>query len=321
VSCRNWPGDLFFLTALVAAGCQELRPHPGAVDPAEAPRLDAGSVPADAEAGSLPGSDDARPRPTAADAARPVAADARPAPPAPPSADAAPEPPPGVEEEPVLYWKLDEAAGTTADDSSGHGLSGTYLPAATPPAPSPPVEPPLSFPNPRSRAFSAAQRQAVVLPMMPALLRPTQELTLSAWYRGLEVDREGAASDLISGGDTYRIRLRTDRIEAHKRGAGSVIPLDAGCSGAAPGHLDGKWHHVALVIGSPDIALYLDGQRLCTTPNFNRAFLYDRGTDFVVGRHGNEDARFDFDGNIDDVRVYVRALAPARVASLALRSP
>ena len=48
--------------------------------------------------------------------------------------------------------------------------------------------------------------------------------------------------------------------------------------------------------------------------------LYDRGADLSVGRHGDGQDDFDFDGNIDDVRIYTRALPPARIAQLAARN-
>ena len=45
--------------------------------------------------------------------------------------------------------------------------------------------------------------------------------------------------------------------------------------------------------------------------------IYDQGPDLYVGRHGTDDPDWDFGGNIDDVRIYTRALPPAEVAALA----
>jgi hypothetical protein len=49
-------------------------------------------------------------------------------------------------------------------------------------------------------------------------------------------------------------------------------------------------------------------------------FLYDRGKDLFVGRHGNDTtnaALYNFQGNIDEVRVYARALTANEIAALA----
>ena len=47
---------------------------------------------------------------------------------------------------------------------------------------------------------------------------------------------------------------------------------------------------------------------------------YDRGADLVVGKHGGGQEDFDFDGNIDEVRIYARALPVARIQQLAARN-
>ena len=46
--------------------------------------------------------------------------------------------------------------------------------------------------------------------------------------------------------------------------------------------------------------------------------IYDviTGRDFIVGQHGDGGGPFSMLGEIDDVRVFARALTPAEVASL-----
>jgi hypothetical protein len=41
------------------------------------------------------------------------------------------------------------------------------------------------------------------------------------------------------------------------------------------------------------------------------------GTDLWVGRHGNGSANFDFQGNVDEVRIYARVLTVAEIQGLA----
>jgi hypothetical protein len=88
------------------------------------------------------------------------------------------------------------------------------------------------------------------------------------------------------------------------------------CSGNNGTLLNGAWHHVAGVVSSTGMRVYLDGVEICnngdTTP-----VAHDVGPNFFVGRHGAGNEDFDFDGNIDDVRVYNRVLTPSEVAAVA----
>ncbi len=213
----------------------------------------------------------------------------------------------------ALYWKLDEADGTTAADSSGHGFQGTYLADPDRALPSTPVEPPLKFANPRSRAFTGTQ--AVQLAAMPEALRPTTELTLAAWYRATAVDT-GGGSELISLGNNTLLRVRTNDIEVSKRVPNGATGAHARCFGTVNNHLDGNWHHVATVIDATTVTVYFDGNQVCQLMNV-QPLLYDLGSDLFVGRHGNGQTNFDFSGNIDEVRVYTRALPADRIVALA----
>jgi hypothetical protein len=214
----------------------------------------------------------------------------------------------------LLRWALDESSGTTASDASGNGLDGTYIGSTGIPAPSASVSPSMKFPDPQSRLFVASKRQAVQLANMPAALRPSNNLTVSAWYRATGVDPDtSSGSDIVSGGDQYVLRVRATQIEFSKRIAGNTY---AQCIVTANNHLDGNWHHLAGVTNSSGTHLYFDGVERCAT-SMGDSIAYDRGTDLFVGRHGFNQTQWDFDGNIDDVRVYGRALSASEVAYLA----
>ncbi len=45
-------------------------------------------------------------------------------------------------------------------------------------------------------------------------------------------------------------------------------------------------------------------------------FYTTSATGFYVGRHGDGQTQFDFGGNIDEVRVYDRALAGSEISAL-----
>ena len=212
---------------------------------------------------------------------------------------------------PALQWKFDESMGSIALDASGHGRDGTYLGATA----STVVPAAGSAANPFSRLFARATQQAVKLAATPVALKPANTLTLSAWYRATSVDTSGA--ELISAGDNYVLRLRATQIEFDKRITGSSgTGTYATCPFGITTHLDGTWHHLAAVSGPTGMKVYLDGVEKCTNAH-NEDLLYDRGQDFWVGRHGNGSTAWDFEGNIDDVRVYGRALTAAEIGVLA----
>jgi hypothetical protein len=212
---------------------------------------------------------------------------------------------------PALYWKLDETTGTTAADSSGNAYTGTFIGNTGTPTTSTMV-PTLGFPDPASRAFVRANRHAIRLATMPAALKPAADLTLSVWYRATNLDTAGNGSELVSGGDHYMMRLHTADIEVSKRTADGHKQ----CLGPVTGHLDGNWHHAAATITTTAMTVYVDGVQKISCPNTLPIF-YDRGTDIFAGRHGNGNDMYDFEGNMDEIRLYMRVLSATEIAALA----
>jgi hypothetical protein len=221
----------------------------------------------------------------------------------------------------LLHWQFDETSNndTIAADSSGLNHQGTYTGnGAERPTNSTNV-PNIGVINPRSRAFDNAQREAVQLAVFPQDLRPNNDMTLSVWYRATQVDTNGA--ELISGGDSYFLRLRTGSIEFGKRidngNGGSTF---VGCRQNRTGHLNGQWHHVAGVTTTAGMVLYFDGTEICSN-NQGGDIVYNRGNDLWVGRHGFNETTWDFEGNIDDVRIFGRELTADDIRALAGATP
>jgi hypothetical protein len=216
---------------------------------------------------------------------------------------------------PKLYWKFDEPSGLTAMDSSGNAFNGLYTGAANNPLPSAMV-PPVRFPDPASRAFVASSRHAVRLANAPSALKPANNMTVSLWYRTTSLDtghNPPAASEALSMGNNYFIRIRATDIAFTRRSASGYVV----CFATIPtNHLDGNWHHVAGVVSPSGTKVYFDGTERCTNTSGDN-LAYDSNSDLFVGRHGNGETQWDFDGNLDDVRIYTRALPPDEVAAIA----
>ena len=204
---------------------------------------------------------------------------------------------------PVLHWKLDEAAGPTAIDASGNGLNGTYVGGAGPATSA--LVPPVMFPNPASRSFTRAAHQGIQRANMPPSLKVTSEVTMSIWYRAVSVDSNEGAK-LISAGDSYGLRLWADLPKINGTQSGMEVSKHtpgghAQCYLAHATVLDGNWHHVAGVVSSNSMTLYVDGAAsvVCGAGG-SIEYTYD---DFWVGRHGNgTSTSWDFEGNIDEVQ-------------------
>ena len=213
----------------------------------------------------------------------------------------------------VLHWRLDENSGPLALDSSGGGRAGSFVGDNGSPVTSALV-PPVSFTDPASRSFSRSSRHAIRLANMPQAIKPRDTLTLSVWYRATSLDLGSSGvqgAELISAGDSYILRVRDDGAEF------TVFDqIHEKCVMTAPGRLDGNWHHIAGVLSdNGSEGLFRRGRALLGQRQLNA--VYTRGPDFWVGRHGNTGVLYDFDGNVDDVRVYDRSLSAAEIARLA----
>jgi hypothetical protein len=174
------------------------------------------------------------------------------------------------------------------------------------------VVPATGFADPRSRAFLRSGRHAVQLATMPPLLKPANNFTISLWFLASSVDSGGA--ELLSGGNQYLVRLGSDALRFSKRPAGASNSVQCEVTGVS-GHLDGKWHHVAAVQSPAGMKLYLDGIERCTNTR-GEDVRYDGGPTLFLGRHP-DNSNYDFEGNLDDVRIYGAALTAAQVQGLA----
>lgn len=216
----------------------------------------------------------------------------------------------------ALYLKFDELSGTEALDSSGHGVLGLYTGADGTPSPTGEV-PATMFPNPLSRAFTLSNRHAIQASNITAVLKEAPALTVSLWYRATVLDISG--SELVSVGDNLFLRLRSgggamDFVQWIRNSPGPAVTST--CRLYVVAALNGQWHHVAAVSTATSARVYFDGVERCSVA-IAGTLVYERGPDLWVGRQGRGNLDYDFDGNIDELRLYTRALSPAEVTALA----
>ncbi len=149
-------------------------------------------------------------------------------------------------------------------------------------------------------------------------------VTVTAWVRTSSTGTTDTGLDSTNAivgwgpdvaGERFGFRVDAGRLRAEH--AGGNVQGDTLVS-------DGGWHHVAVTvqenvtISYPDVILYLDGNddtRPTTDPD---VFNITAAEDVSIGRRPASNDRF-FLGQIDDVRIYDRALTQEEVAWLAGR--
>lgn len=210
------------------------------------------------------------------------------------------------------YWPLDEATGAAAADASGNGGAGIHRngPSVSPLLP---VMPNYAC-NIKSLEFVQAADQSVEVPASSPLAF-TGSFTLAAWVRPT-LAANGTQRAIISKRDDgtgypngYELKLDSSlKLTALVHDGTGPIGVSSGT--AVP---VGSWTHVAATYAASSGVLTLyrngvsDGFAVSVPPPA-------AGTSsFWIGNGPGTDP---FEGNIDEVRAYSRALLPAEVAIL-----
>jgi hypothetical protein len=205
------------------------------------------------------------------------------------------------------YWKLDEASGRVALDSSGHGLDGRF--SNEPRRVAGVIGGAVAFDG--GRDYIDFGRSTA--------LRLVGSMTISAWIKpsSFPVDDAAIVSQLQEGFG-YQLDTTVDR------GPRTVgFKLTNACGdvmaryGATPLAIN-TWYHVAGVYDSEKRTLdvYLNGKLddgflsgpVTSTQHSSRSAVY-------VGKRSDFEG-YEFAGSIDDVRIYSLALANAEIAAV-----
>ena len=205
-------------------------------------------------------------------------------------------------------WRFDEGSGSTALDSSGAGYDGTITGATYTTGLSSTA---LDFTG------NSGERVVVGDPVDGSLDPGTGDFTVSAWFRTTQLPGSGDFDQLVyksDGGEGYELFLTDDggvtRLSFRIRDGGAswtaldVTPLD-----------DGVWHHAAGVIDGTDIHLYLDGILVATQPH--AATDIDTTESLAFGADAAGPAWSDYEGELDEIAIYGRALSAGEIATLA----
>tara|TARA_B100000780_G_scaffold264160_1_gene218592 strand:- start:433 stop:1590 length:1158 start_codon:yes stop_codon:yes gene_type:complete len=210
------------------------------------------------------------------------------------------------------HWKLDETSGPTAADSSINANNGTMTGTT-------------SVSGPMNKAFEFDGTGEYVSVAHDADLNITGDITVSAWiypHTFGSVDNENrivfkGAGRHIENLFTLDIDDSNITFNLHENdGVGdSVIHCDdpaESCVRGASTLSANTWYHVAATYDGATATVYVNG-----TPDGSHSFV-STGTGntdplMIGGRDDNTDM---FDGAIDDVRLYGRALSDTEITAL-----
>jgi hypothetical protein len=207
------------------------------------------------------------------------------------------------------YYRLDEGAGTVVTDCSSHGRNGAMVGA------------PGSWTTGKlGSALVVSSDDAgsgcVDIPTFPNI---TGALTVAAWVR---VDK-APAPNLPGFIVDKSMNLNTEgwRMSTEASGGDFALTLggigDAGLDqfGSQKGFDLGSWMHVAVVVDpATHDAIYVNGV-LDTTKSSPSATVAS-GADLRLGCRGDTSPTTFFDGALDEVRIYSRALAASEISAL-----
>lgn len=152
--------------------------------------------------------------------------------------------------------------------------------------------------------------------LIPGVFGCPQKITIAAWANLNAPDVSGA--ELLSLGDHVALRLNS----SDGKGVVGFFYDGTGWKRTFSGVSFAKtgWHHFAYTIDTVNKIqkLYVDGLDSATTTHSGVIKCNVFGSNTTVGRHGYGSANLDFNGVIDDVRIYDGIMSATEVSDLVL---
>ena len=205
----------------------------------------------------------------------------------------------------VGHWTFDEGSGATAADSSGYGNTGTLLNGPVWTADTPSGDYAIDFDG-QNDYVNVGNR---------ASLDVTQAITVTAWVNPDSLSTT-AQNSVADRGLSYWLFISIEsklcflRYNENDPGWGfSVMATEETID-------TGTWTHIAATYDTSvgnEVNLYIDGV-LAKTGNFANGAIRSSNSAFTIG---NRMGQHQFDGAIDDVRVYNEALGADQVGDIA----
>jgi len=196
----------------------------------------------------------------------------------------------------VGWWQFNEGSGTKAADSSGNNNDGTL---------SGPVTWAESHDGTTCLSFNGPYN-FVRVPNSPSL-NPTAQISICAWVYPKWTGNNRIIQKSTEGSDNqYRlIKEWGDNTKFHLPGVGELFP-----QGVLP--VKGEWSHLAATYDGSAMKLYFNGKEVATMAA-SGTMTTSTGPLFIGTKHSTAPAGDEYNGFMDDVRIYNRGLTAAEV--------
>jgi len=202
----------------------------------------------------------------------------------------------------LARWEFDEVSDSNVPDLSGNGLTARLMNGARM------VTDPM-----RGSVLSLDGQGSYVDCTRDPAFHITDAITVTAWIRVNQFDKGWQA--LVTKGDrTWR--LQRDKDNDGIEFACSGVRVDEVQFGQLAGTTsvgDGQWHHVTGVYDGNHVYVYVDGVQDASCPASGKISVNDFPV--LIGANAQAGGR-EWNGLIDDVRIYDYGLSQAEVQSL-----
>jgi hypothetical protein len=199
------------------------------------------------------------------------------------------------------WWKLDESTGTTADDTTGRAQDGTVSGAAW-------------SAGLTGNALNFDGIDDGVLVGASAAIVGSGDFSLSAWVKidpgsplGTVIQQREAGATGHQG--QYVLNVNANGTVNFFVYNNSAYQFDLTTAGTVN---DGQWHHLAATRSGTTGRVFIDGVQAATGTGTVQALV---SHPVAIG-YDHRDTNKRFDGQIDDVRIYERALGAAELDTL-----
>ena len=200
----------------------------------------------------------------------------------------------------IALWTLDETNGTLAADSSGNSLNGAVANGAW-----------LTGKVNGALHFNGSNTVVTVGTNTALDMKAGDLFTIAFWVRGLTNNNGGMfLSKRAFGLGGYEVRY-TPTFGNFFRANFGTTNLDTKFN---INLLDGQWHHVAAVRTATELDTFADGLFQNRTYDSSLADLSNTNALYFGMQAGNNSW---FNGDLDDVRLYRRAIPPRLIQALA----
>ncbi len=199
-------------------------------------------------------------------------------------------------------WKFDEASGSLATDASGNSNTGTLVntPARV-----------AGKLGTGALLFSAASQQYITVANSSSLNGPVRSITLAAWVNATDWSGNRRILQKGNSDNQYRLLAECGVLKFHLNGVDTLI---------APLPPTAAWVHVAATWDGSMMIIYTNGVPQ-TSAGAGGTLATTSDPLAIARKNGSGVAGDYFNGRLDDVRIYNRALSGLEIATLMTNSP